>query len=211
MNINSPIYKVLFIVILIGLVFFVDHKFGDKRMSKWLAIAPDKHLSSARMALDAQSYSKSVEEIETAVQKIHKIELFADSASRKHLDDSIEDLLSLEDHIKKDEFNVRELNLVFAECVNSLAFTYLKIAQDNLMHGKDLDALESLRIVISHLHTSMSFLNKETIEEETYIVDRIVEVMDSLQKYETYNEASFNSLFAEVEALIEEEHRKLRE
>lgn len=211
MNLNSPIFKLLFIVILLGLLFFFDHKYGDKRMSKWLAIAPDKHLSSARSAIDQHSYAKSVVEIETAVQKMLKIEVFADSISKKHLDEAIEDLRILESHIKQDSFDLKELNLVFAECVNSLAFTYLKIAQDNLIHGKDLDALESMRVVISHLHTSMNFLNKETIEEETYIVDRIIEVMDSLQKYETYSESSFNSLFDEVEALIEEEHRKLRE
>lgn len=211
MNLNSPIFKILFIVVLLGIVFLFDHQFGDKRMSKWLAIAPDKHLSSARTAINEHSYGKSVDEIEIAVGKIRTIELFADSLSKKHLEESIEDLLALESHIKQDVFDLKELNLVFAECVNSLAFTYLKIAQDNLIHEKDLDALESMRVVIKHLHTSMNFLNKETIEEETYIVDRIISVMDSLQKYDTYNEDSFNRLFEEVEALIEEEHRRLRE
>ena len=205
----GSIYRVLTVVGIIGFLYFFNNSLVNKKFSEWIAKSPDVHLNSARRAADKNALDKCIHEIEVAIKDMEAIEEFSDDASKLMIEKAIFDLKSVEEDIKHDSVNVDVLNLVFAKGINTLAYTYLKISDDDLIHDHEIRAVGTLKIVIDHLYNSMGFLNKKNIEEERVIVKQIYEVIDSLKQTNTVNHERIDLLFEEINHLIHEEEQKL--
>lgn len=207
----ATVYRILVIVGVIGLLYFADTKFVNKKFDAWLAKSPDSHMNAARRAADKNALAKCIYEIEIAIKDMKAIEEFSDSTSRVMIEKAIRDLKDVEEDLKHDSVNVDVLNLVFAKGINTLAYTYLKISDEDLMHEHEVRAVGTLKIVIDHLYNSMGYLKKKNIEEERVIVKQIYDVIDSLKTTHTINHARIDLLFSEINHLIQEEEDKLYE
>lgn len=207
----SPVLRTLGILAAIGILYYFNQNVVSKKLDDWFATAPDDHLTSARRAADNNAIDKCLKEIDIAIIEMEDIEIFSDSVSKNLIEKSIEDLRILENHIANHELNVDELNLVFAKGINSLAYTYLKISEDELRHDHEIKAVHSLKIVIDHLYNSMGFLSKRNIDEEMVLIRHIYSVIDSIEQTENFDFHSLDMLFEEIEQIISEEESKLME
>jgi hypothetical protein len=206
---SASLLRIVGVIFTIGIIYYLNQNFVDNKLEDWFATAPDDHLTTARKAVDDNAIETCLKEIDIAIKEMKDIEVFSDSTSRKLIDKSIEDLQVLESHIDNHEINIDELNLVFAKGINSLAYTYLKITEDELRHDHEKKAVHSLRIVIDHLYSAMSFMKKKNIDEEKILIEHIFSVIDSIQGNPDYDIHALDQLFNEIEVIIEEEESKL--
>ena len=209
MNGSASLLRIFGVIFLIGIIYYFNQNFVDNKLEDWFATAPDDHLTTARKAADDNAIETCLKEIDIAIKEMRDIEVFSDSTSRELIDKSIEDLELLELHIDKHEINIEELNLVFAKGINSLAYTYLKITEDELRHDHEKKAVHSLRIVIDHLYSAMGFMKKKNIDEEKILIEHIFSVIDSIQGNPDYDINTLDQLFEEIEVIISEEEIKL--
>ncbi len=207
----STIFRILSILAVIGVMHIYNQNAHNNKLTDWFATAPDDHLNMARKAASDNAIGKCLKEIDIAIEEMKAIEVFSDSVSQQLIEQSIEDLEILESHIANHELNVNELNLVFAKGINSLAYTYLSITEDELRHHHEIKAVHSLKIVIDHLYNSMSYLNKKNVEEEKLLIKHIYSVIDSIERHDDFDFHSIDLLFEEIEALIADEEKKLQE
>lgn len=207
----GSVYRILTVIGVIAIIYFINTNFINKKFDQWLAKSPDIHLNTARRAADKNALEKCIHEIEIAIKDMEKIEQFSDSVSMKMIEKAIIDLKNVKKNLEHDSINISVLNLVFAKSINTLAYTYLKISDDDLVHGHEIRAIGSLKVVIDHLYNSMGFLNKKNIEEERIIVNQIYNVIDSLKSTNTINHERIELIFAEINQLIIEEENKLYE
>lgn len=208
---SASLLRFFGVIVLIGIIYYFNQNFVDNKLEDWFATAPDDHLTTARKAADDNAIETCLKEIDIAIKEMKDIEVFSDSTSRNLIDKSIEDLLLLEEHIDNHEINVNELNLVFAKGINSLAYTYLKITEDELGHDHEKKAVHSLRIVIDHLYSAMGFMQKKNIDQEKVLIEHIFSVIDSIQGSPNYDKHALDQLFDEIEVIINEEEVKLEE
>ncbi|MDP4679478.1 MAG: hypothetical protein NWS46_03825 [Cyclobacteriaceae bacterium] len=99
--------------------------------------------------------------------------------------------------------------LFFAKGINSLAYTYLKITEDELRHDHEIKAVHSLKIVIDHLYSAMGFMKKKNINEEKILIEHIFSIIDSIQNKTNSDLHTLDKLFEEIEFIINEEEEKL--
>ena len=208
---SASLLRFFGVIVLIGIIYYFNQNFVDNKLEDWFATAPDDHLTTARKAADDNAIETCLKEIDIAIKEMKDIEVFSDSTSRNLIDKSIEDLLLLEEHIDNHEINVNELNLVFAKGINSLAYTYLKITEDELRHDHEKKAVHSLRIVIDDLYSAMGFMQKKNIDQEKILIEHIFSVIDSIQGSQNYDQHALDQLFDEIEVIISEEEVKLEE
>lgn len=207
----NSLTRVLIVVGIIGFLYFINTKLVNKKFDEWTAKSADVHMNAARKAADKNALDKCIAEIEIAIHDMEAIEEFSDDASKEMIEKAIRDLKDVEEDIKHDSVNVDVLNLVFAKGINTLAYTYLKISDEDLLHDHEVRAVNTLKIVIDHLYNSMGFLNKKNVEEERIIVKHIYNVIDSLKIVKTIDHRSIDVLFDEINGLIIEEEQKLYE
>jgi len=201
--------RIAAVVALIGIIYYFNQNVINNKFEDWFATAPDKHLGKAKKAANNNAISDCLKEIDIAIMEMEDIEVFSDSTSRNLIEKSIEDLELLEAHIENHELNVDELNLVFAKGINSLAYTYLKISEDELRHDHEIKAVHSLKIVIDHLYNSMNFMKKKNIDDEKVLIKHIYSVIDSIQQTDNFDFSALDKLFQEIKDIIAEEERKL--
>ena len=166
-------------------------------------------MDKAKIAANNNAINDCLKEIDIAIMEMEDIEVFSDSVSRNLIENSIEDLRILESHLVNHEVNVDELNLVFAKGINSLAYTYLKISEDELRHDHEIKAVHSLKIVIDHLYNSMSFMKKKNIDDEKVLIKHIYSVIDSIKQTDNFDFNSLDNLFIEIQDIIADEELKL--
>jgi len=207
----NTIYRLLAVAGVLAVLYFMNTSVMDKKFDDWTAKSPDVHMNAARKSIDKNDLDRCIYEIEIAIADMVAIEEFSDDASKAMIEKAIRDLKDVEEDLKHDSVNVDVLNLVFAKGINTLAYTYLKISDDDLIHDHEVRAVGTLKIVIDHLYNSMGFLNKKNVEEERVIVNQIYEVIDSLKTTNMINHERIDLLFAEINHLIEEEESKLYE
>ncbi|MFY0653981.1 MAG: hypothetical protein JXQ96_18210 [Cyclobacteriaceae bacterium] len=208
---SGSLWRLLGVLAVIGLLYYFNQHVINNKLDEWFATAPDDHLTTARKAADDNAIDACLKEIDIAIVEMQDIEVFSDSTSRNLIDKSIEDLKILESHIENHELNVDELNLVFAKGINSLAYTYLKISEDELRHDHEVEAVNSLKIVIDHLYNAMGFMKKRNIEEEMVLIRHIYSVIDSIQGQPNFNLHALDQLFDEIQHIIHEEEQKLED
>lgn len=201
--------RIAAVVALIGIIYYFNQNVINNKFEDWFATAPDKHLGKAKKAANNNAINDCLKEIDIAIMEMEDIEVFSDSTSRSLIEKSIEDLELLEAHIENHELNVDELNLVFAKGINSLAYTYLKISEDELRHDHEIKAVHSLKIVIDHLYNSMNFMKKKNIDDEKVLIKHIYSVIDSIQQTDNFDFSALDKLFREIKDIIAEEELKL--
>ena len=206
----ASLIRIAVVIVLIGIIYYFNQNVINNKLEDWFAIAPDKHLDKAKIAANNNAIDDCLKEINIAIMEMQDIEVFSDSTSRNLIDKSIEDLQVLESHLVNHELNVNELNLVFAKGINSLAYTYLKISEDELRHDHEIKAVHSLKIVIDHLYNSMSFMKKKNIDDEKVLIKHIYSVIDSIQQTDNFDFSSLDNLFIEIQDIIADEELKLK-
>ncbi|MEQ6122552.1 hypothetical protein [Reichenbachiella sp. MALMAid0571] len=207
----ASLVRTVVVIALIGIIYYFNQNVINNKLEDWFATAPDKHLNIAKKAANNHAINECLKEIDIAIMEMEDIEVFSDNVSRDLIEKSIEDLQLLENHIQNHELNVDELNLVFAKGINSLAYTYLKISEDELRHDHEIKAVHSLKIVIDHLYNSMSFMKKKNIDDEKVLIKHIYSVIDSIQQTDNFDFSSLDRLFSEIQEIIAEEELKLKE
>ena len=205
----GSLWRVIVVIGVIGLIYYFNHNVINNRLDEWFATAPDDHLTTARKAADDNAIDACLKEIDIAILEMEEIEVFSDSVSRTLIDKSVSDLKLLEQHISEHHLNVNELNLVFAKGINSLAYTYLKISEDELRHEHEITAVNSLKIVIDHLYNAMGFMKKRNIEEEKVLIRHIYSVIDTIQASPDFDPHVLDQLFDEIKVIIDDEEKKL--
>ena len=205
----NGLLRLLGVAAVIGIIYFINHNVVNNKLEDWFATAPDTHLNTARKAADDNAIDACLKEIDIAIKEMKDIETFSDSISQNLIENSIDDLQILEVHISNHHLNVDELNLVFAKGINSLAYTYLKISEDELRHDHEVKAVHSLKIVIDHLFNAMGFMKKRNIDEEKVLIRHINSVIDSIENSPEFNINALDALFDEIQLIIEEEEEKL--
>ncbi len=206
---TASLIRIVAVIALIGILYYFNQNVINNKLEDWFATAPDKHLDKAKIAANNNAINDCLKEIDIAIMEMEDIEVFSDSVSRNLIENSIEDLRILESHLVNHEVNVDELNLVFAKGINSLAYTYLKISEDELRHDHEIKAVHSLKIVIDHLYNSMSFMKKKNIDDEKVLIKHIYSVIDSIKQTDNFDFNSLDNLFIEIQDIIADEELKL--
>jgi len=194
-------YFPMFVIGFFVLLFVLNQRSEESDMSNTENLEPDNHLDKATEEFAQQRSQQGIEEIEKAILSMKELERTMEASSEIQIDLAIAKLKSFERHIKGDSLNSAELDYAFANAINALALTQLKLSKFDLHHDKKQEAKEALKITMSHLLHAMKYSDSIHEQQEKGLIRRVEILIYSIDHEKAY-ERQLNELIEEVQNLV---------
>lgn len=151
---------------------------------------PANMLIYAKEDVKKSYYSTAYEHVENAITNMRQAEQLMDSESQNYIEVAIEELQKIERELNSGYLFEDDLNLIFANSLNSLAYAYLRVTEKALEEDNMHEAHAALSIAVKQLDYATRFASGKLFESEngimkslTAMLDQDAIVMDELHPY----------------------------
>lgn len=170
---------------------------------------PDEYLKSVDYYEQADRHSMSAFNLEKAIQSIWKLEGDVDDESFAKLEDAIQRLEEVHQHILRDSVDIEDLRSAFEYALNNLAHAELEIAE-MYAETNHLDQADiALKYAKLHIKNAMLFHNPywDSSPRKLAIEKQVFMEIDSLMKNESVSPVEYtlalDKMIKEIDEIIE--------
>ncbi len=203
---NIAILSIIIVTTAIVILFYISEENAKEHISDWLATSPVHSLYKAQNALNRNHYDQAQEALDKAILELQSIERYSDETVNKYINNTIEDLITIEDELIDGKLNLDDLNLVFFEAMNAVAYADLKIAEQDLKEEKKYKAVYLLKSSVLILKRSLLYTNDSVKKKENKIIYQLSGVLDSLKSSPDFNFYGFSEINDEIEEILDHNH-----
>lgn len=139
---------------------------------------PDIHFKNSRSYFKEKGYKRGMGELIQAIKEIRKLERDMDLASRKMLEESIEDLEKVREELSHDSLVLEDVNISYSEALNALTEAEVKLTKALLKTDHKHDAMMALKYGMMHLKNTLRFTEGKKKEVEIELHDEINEILE---------------------------------
>jgi hypothetical protein len=140
---------------------------------------PANMLMYAKEDVKKSYYSTAFEHVENAIRTMRQAERVLDDESQDYIEVAIDELHKIERELNSGYLFEEDLNLIFANSLNSLAYAYMRVTEKALEEENQEKARNALSVAVKQLDYSTRFASGQLFESENAIMKSLAEMLNN--------------------------------